>query len=304
MADIQTFSRAASPWVSFLNGTAAVTTTSTGPPTSSSFPSSRLSGVTSVTSFLTASSSLTISPSASSSGDLFAPVSIPTSSLEQSTSIIPDSSTPRISFTPESAPSSPVSSTSNPSLHSPNNDKPLPTPDTSPHGATSTPSWLWSSPTQEPSSTSSTRSFGVPTTSPATESPPALGEEHKAPPILMILAIVISVAIFAVLIPCLLWQRRRQRRQKASQLAGTAAFPRSAMSSQNSLTATYLNANRGAMRVVIERLPVDNRGHAWGAPDAEADWDPNSWYGSAGTPGRWAGGSAGDRANHGIGMAY
>ncbi|KAI0803700.1 hypothetical protein GGR55DRAFT_384059 [Xylaria sp. FL0064] len=117
----------------------------------------------------------------------------------------------------------------------------------------------------------------TPPTSPTNASPPSI-TDHGEPPILVILAIVISVVVSVLLFTIILRKLATSRRQRGSYQTQDLQpstrqcdFPRPVLDSEsvrstNSFAATYHSAPRGAMRVTDEGTFADEEGWRQGHP--------------------------------------
>ncbi|KAI1734579.1 hypothetical protein F4680DRAFT_339495 [Xylaria scruposa] len=303
MADTRVLTRLISTWTSFGNTTITVPITSTALSTTSDASSSL-----SITLLPTPTISTTIPPptsfpSAVSSSGIFSPSSstldlsttsslgIPTAAFSSSSTIsyptesIPDPPIIPIPISSSSLPTSSVASAtiSDTSISRSTSNLPsFPSSATTPLIPYPTPVDV-SSPLFPPTQPNPI----IPTPDPTSGSAPPPGD-HRTPPILMIIAIVISIFIFILLVTLLILRQlalRQHAQRRAIEIPVTG-------SSSHSMASTYHSAHRGEVRVVIERplgearlwpVPPGHPSHYYAEPGIVAEReesgaaDPNQW---------------------------
>ncbi|KAI0182621.1 hypothetical protein EV127DRAFT_487921 [Xylaria flabelliformis] len=128
----------------------------------------------------------------------------------------------------------------------------------------------------------------IPTPNPTSEFAPPPGGSHRTPPILMIIAIVISVFIFILLVTLLILRQLSLRQHAQRRVIDIPVTG----SSSHSTASTYHSAHRGEVRIVIERplgearlwpVPPGHPSHYYAEPGVVAEReehgaaDPNQW---------------------------
>ncbi|KAI0466050.1 hypothetical protein F4859DRAFT_498658 [Xylaria cf. heliscus] len=299
MADTQVFTR--SP--SFVNTTTTIPTSSTAPSTSDPSSSSSVTFLPTTTistifppstSYPSAVSSAALCSAVSSTSDLsiISSLGIPIPAFSDTSTILPLTESvlgPPFIPIPISLSSLPASSVTLSTI--PSTSTSLPTKLSSSLGPATASTTTYPTPVDVSSQISSPTQSNpnITTSSPTSPSaPPSVGDQRN-PPVLMIIAIVISIFIFVLLVTLLVLRQLALRRR--AQLVRDIDVPLTESSSR-STTSTYHSAHRGEVRIVIERrwgqerlwpAPPGHPLHYYGEPEMVAEReesgtaDPNKW---------------------------
>ncbi|KAI1750443.1 hypothetical protein F4782DRAFT_532549 [Xylaria castorea] len=309
MADTQVLARPTSTWTSFANTTTTVPISSTALSTTSGASSSSfitfLPTLTISTTFppptssSSAVSSFSLSSPSSSTSNLSTTSSlgVPTvafSSLSTGSPLTETVSDPPFIPIPISSSSLPTSSVTSATIPDISISQPTSNLPSSPSPATTL---IITYPTpadvSSPLSSLTLSNPNIPTPNPTSGFAPPPAGDQRTPPILMIIAIVISIFIFILLVT-LLVLRQLALRQHAQRFRDID-LPPTGSSSHSTASTTYHSAHRGEVRVVIERppgmsgeerlwpVPPGHPSHYYAEPGMAAEGeesgaaDPNQW---------------------------